>query len=220
MTPTYPFPDRRGASTGLAYSEGGQSLPARVERRIRTLLSIPPTEIFEPMVITKYDPPEASAPKFSAFDQCYLSTGQRSACMRNSSTKGADLYTPHLDAVRGVPRNATVLIYLTSAETGGQTVFPLIEAGRDGTSGTTFKDSEHGAMVAARPRFEGACDGSHQVLSVPPRRGAALVFFNVISSDGTEASSDRSTSLHTAHAACPVLNVEKWIAQVWHRYVT
>lgn len=102
-------------------------------------------------------------------------------------------YEPHHDFFhdkmnqspsRGGQRLATVLMYLTTPEEGGETVFP------------------HADRKVTGPEWS---ECAKQGLAVKARRGDALMFFS-LRPDGTED----DTSLH---GSCPTTKGEKWCAQ-------
>lgn len=106
-------------------------------------------------------------------------------------------YEPHHDffhdpvnqaAARGGQRIATVLMYLTTPEEGGETVFPNAA---DKVFGDEWSDC------------------AKRGLAVKARRGNALLFFS-LHPDGTED----TTSLH---GSCPTTKGEKWSATKWLR---
>jgi prolyl 4-hydroxylase len=106
-------------------------------------------------------------------------------------------YRPHMDAFsdafnqaedKGGQRVATVLMYLTDVEEGGETVFPY----------TTEKPHAGDAEWSECAR---------KGVAVKPRAGDALLFFSM---DNARTLDQKST-----HAGCPVIRGEKWSATKW-----
>ncbi|KAL1807359.1 hypothetical protein ACET3Z_024349 [Daucus carota] len=107
-------------------------------------------------------------------------------------------YDPHYDffldkvnSAKGGHRIATVLMYLSDVEKGGETVFPKAEESSRLKSSIDANLSECGQKGVA----------------VKPRKGDALLFFNL----HPKAIPD----LQSLHAGCPVIEGEKWSATKW-----
>jgi prolyl 4-hydroxylase len=109
--------------------------------------------------------------------------------------KDGQKYTPHFDYFHddlnsqeesGGQRIATVLMYLSTPEEGGETVFPSAAV-----------------KVAGAGWSECARDG----FAVKPRKGDALLFYSLLP-DGTK-------DLASLHGSCPVTKGQKWSATKW-----
>ncbi|KAI6700615.1 hypothetical protein NL676_014939 [Syzygium grande] len=105
-------------------------------------------------------------------------------------------YEPHYDYFidkanqeLGGHRVATVLMYLSNVERGGETVFPNLEA------------------KMSQSKEDGWSDCANRGYAVKPRKGDALLFFSL----HPDATPD-DTSLH---GSCPVIEGEKWSATKW-----
>ncbi|KAK9837430.1 hypothetical protein WJX81_001827 [Elliptochloris bilobata] len=110
---------------------------------------------------------------------------------------GGQKYEPHHDffhdSVNQAPelggqRVATILMYLTTPEEGGETVFPAAPL----------------EMRVSGPQWS-AC--ARQGLAVKPRRGDALLFYSLQPNGELDESS--------LHGSCPVTKGEKWSATKW-----
>lgn len=107
----------------------------------------------------------------------------------------AQKYEPHHDYFHdpvnarpevGGNRVATVLMYLSTVEEGGETVFPAADAKVSGP---------------------GWSDCARRGLAVKPTKGAAVLFYS-LKPDGT-------TDPKSLHGSCPVIKGEKWSAPKW-----
>lgn len=107
-------------------------------------------------------------------------------------------YAPHSDAGWPGHRPISLLIYLRTPGRGGQTCFlPAMAA-----------ESLRELSVASYNRSCHAALGSHGAVCVAPARGDALLWHNEWRLDG-------SVEVPRPHAACPVIEGEKWVASGW-----
>ncbi|CAI6001464.1 unnamed protein product [Closterium sp. NIES-64] len=117
-----------------------------------------------------------------------------------------DYFFDSVNTQMGGHRVATVLMYLTTVEAGGETVFPNAQP-RPAIGPRPPTDAT--ASECANRGLAGAC-ARREVLvwgAVKPQKGDALLFYS-LHPDGT-------TDQSSLHASCPVIRGEKWSATKW-----
>ncbi|XP_024018499.1 probable prolyl 4-hydroxylase 7 [Morus notabilis] len=105
-------------------------------------------------------------------------------------------YEPHFDYFHdkanqelGGHRVATVLMYLSNVEKGGETIFPNAE------------------QKMSQPKGANWSDCAKSGYAVKPYKGDALLFFSL--------HLDATTDTNSLHGSCPVIEGEKWSATKW-----
>jgi prolyl 4-hydroxylase len=124
-----------------------------------------------------------------------------------------DFYNPHLDSMGGAglgERLATVCLYLSDVEEGGETIFPWVKNSTSGRS-MNLDSTEMNAnqiIKEAGPIFDWACeDPNADVVKVKPKKGAAVLFYSY--------TPDGKLDPLTVHGGCPVKKGVKYITQQW-----
>lgn len=153
-------------SSGMFIHKNKDPIVAGIEDKIATWTFLP-KENGEDMQVLRYEPGQKYDPHF-------------------------DYFTDPVNVAHGGHRIATVLMYLSDVEEGGETVFPSAE-----------EASRHKKSKPDENLSECAKKG----IAVKPKKGDALLFFSLYPTAIPDA-----TSLH---GGCPVLKGEKWSATKW-----
>jgi prolyl 4-hydroxylase len=119
-----------------------------------------------------------------------------------------DKYEFHHDTDRRMARIATFLGYVNSPESGGWTIFPLV-------NGTNTKNTNLSPALDPFKLDLGVRDmqeycETDQFLRVKPERGDSLLFFSMLP--------NLLIDEMAWHGSCPIISGEKLIVQRWIKY--
>eukprot|EP00899_Mesostigma_viride_P000751 jgi/Mesvir1/10677/Mv13768-RA.1 len=157
-------PDSVRTSSGAFLARGQDPVVVRIEKRIADVTHIP-AENGEGLHVLRYQ----STQKYDAH---------------------FDYFHDPKNVQNGGNRLATVLMYLTDVEEGGETLFP---------SARGFD-----RKLVERDDLSECAKGG---LAVKPKKGDALLFYSL------KFNGDKDLS--SLHAGCPVIRGEKWSATKW-----
>ncbi|XP_058767355.1 probable prolyl 4-hydroxylase 3 [Vicia villosa] len=101
-----------------------------------------------------------------------------------------DYFTDEFNFLNGGNRIATMLMYLSDVEEGGETVFPVANAN-----------------FSSVPWWNELSDCGKKGLSIKPKMGDAILFWGM----KTDSTLDPSSM----HGSCPVIKGDKWSATKW-----
>lgn len=153
-------------SSGMFISKAKDPIVAGIEEKISTWTFLP-KENGEDLQVLRYEHGQKYDPHY-------------------------DYFADKVNIARGGHRLATVLLYLTDVEKGGETVFPNAEDPPRRRASSTVDDLSECAKKG---------------IAVKPRRGDALLFFSL--------TPDAVPDPNSLHAGCPVIEGEKWSATKW-----
>ncbi|KAF7802916.1 putative prolyl 4-hydroxylase 7 [Senna tora] len=150
-------------SSGMFLDKAQDEIVTRIEARIAAWTFLP-VENGEPLQILHYENGQKYEPHF-------------------------DFFRDMINQQQGGHRVATVLMYLSNVEKGGETIFPNSEE-----KSSQMKDNSWSECA-------------HSGYAVKPEKGDALLFFNL--------HLDATTDVSSLHGSCPVIKGEKWSATKW-----
>ncbi|XP_057974291.1 probable prolyl 4-hydroxylase 3 [Malania oleifera] len=151
-------------SSGMFLRRGQDKIITKIEKRIADYTFIP-TEHGEGLQVLHYEAGQKYEPHF-------------------------DYFLDEFNSKRGGQRIATVLMYLSDVEEGGETVFPSVKAN-----------------FSSVPWWNELSECGKKGLSVKPKMGDALLFWSM----RPDATLDPSS----LHGGCPVIKGNKWSSTKW-----
>ncbi|CAI8608971.1 unnamed protein product [Vicia faba] len=153
-------------SSGTFLQRGHDKIVRKIEKRISDFTHIP-VEHGEPLQVLRYKVGQKYVPHFDFF---------------------ADKYNVR----NGGNRMATMLMYLSDVEEGGETVFPNAKGD-----------------VSSVPWWNELSDCGKEGLSVKPKMGDAILFWSM--------KPNATLDPLSLHGACPVIKGDKWSSAKWMR---
>ncbi|KMT17166.1 hypothetical protein BVRB_2g040760 [Beta vulgaris subsp. vulgaris] len=157
------IPSEVRTSSGMFLKKSQDDVVARIEGRIAAWSFLPP-ENGEAMQVLRYELGQKYEPHF-------------------------DYFHDKVNQQLGGHRIATVLMYLSNVEKGGETIFPNSEGKLQQPKNDSWSDCAKGGYA------------------VRPYKGDALLFFSL--------HPDATTDSLSLHGSCPVIEGEKWSATKW-----
>ncbi|CAI8608972.1 unnamed protein product [Vicia faba] len=151
-------------STGTFLKRGQDQIVRNIEKRIADFTFIP-VEHGEELQILHYEVGQEYVPHH-------------------------DYFTDEYNLWNGGNRIATMLMYLSDAEEGGETVFPNAKAN-----------------FSSVPWWNELSDCGKKGLSIKPKMGGAILFWSM--------KPDSSLDPSSLHGSCPVIKSDKWSATKW-----
>ena len=176
-------------------------------RRGFALLRLPPhrLDMFDGLQIVRYFPEQAYKTHLDAYVM---------------STPVAHSYDFNASKPTGGNRFATLFLYLTDVEMGGQTLFPLVPTSAAdpetrALNASLFGDADAYPAEAVERAFQtppGSWERQliklcYSALSINPRRGSAVLFYSLLGNNSIDELAN--------HAACPVVEGSKIGANFW-----